>query len=64
MTKGIGKIEASIPGRTKDARKIRKKLMEIYFDQGYYFRQFFTKSVYVKDWYDYVILVRQLGVYW
>lgn len=64
MIKGVGQIEIDLPGQTKDARKIRKKLMEVYFNEGYYFRQFFTKSSYVKDWYDYVILVRSLGVYW
>lgn len=64
MTKGIGEIEISRPGQTKGARRIKKLLEEIYYDSGKHFRQFFTKSPYVRDWYDYVILVRQLGVYW
>ena len=64
MTKGIGDIYQSLPGQTKDKRKIKKLLKEIYFEEGKYFRKFFTKSPYVRNWYDYVILVRQLGVYW
>lgn len=64
MTKGIGEIEISRPGQTKGARRIKKLLEEAYFSSGKHFRQFFIKSPYVKNWYDYVILVRQLGVYW
>jgi hypothetical protein len=64
MTKGIGYISKSLPGQTKDKRKIERLLKEIYFKDQKYFRKFFTKSAYVKNWFDYVILVRSLGIYW
>ena len=64
MTKGIGEISESKPGQTKSARKIKKLLKEAYFEPGKHFSQFFTKSPYVNNWYDYVILVRQIGIYW
>lgn len=64
MTEGIGEIVADKPGQTKSAQRIRKLLKEVYFDSGRFFRQLYIKSPYVKDWFDYVVLVRQIGVYW
>lgn len=64
MTKGLGRAQVGRPSKTIGKAKIRKILLEIYWQHTPHFRQFYVKSPYVKDWYEYLNLVRSVGLYW